>query len=273
MTYRQVLRIGGRGDAPGLFTRTLRSVTVDGLNRLYAAGDSEILVFDADGRLLRRWSTAKPVYSVGVAGDGTVYAGQEGHVEIFRGGRLSATWADAELLGRVSAIGFVQRDVLLADAKDRCIRRYDASGKFLHNIGKDTRMRGFLIPNGVVDFSVDAEGIVHVANPGKHRVERYSPDDKLLGHIGRFDGLDPAGFSGCCNPTNVTVTGNGWTYTTEKADPRAKVYDRDGNLIAVIASEVFDANCKNMDIAVDGRGRVYVTDTVRLAILAFEGGT
>ena len=200
-----------------------------------------------------------------------MYAGQSGQVEIFRGAKLAATWADPELLGRVSAIGFVHGDVLLADAKSRCIRRYDASGRFKHSIGQNTRMRGFLIPNGVVDFSVDAAGILHVTNPGKHRVERYTPDDKLLGHIGRFDGLDPAGFSGCCNPTNVTVAGNGWIYTTEKADPRAKVYDSGGNLLAVIAAEVFDANCKNMDIAVDGRGRIYVTDTVRLEILAFEG--
>jgi len=38
----------------------------------------------------------------------------------------------------------------------------------------------------------------------------------------------------------------------------------------VIAADVFDANCKNMSIAVDARGRVYVADTVKLAILVFE---
>ncbi len=131
-------------------------------------------------------------------------------------------------------------------------------------------MKGFLIPNGIVDFGVDAEGIIHAANPGKHRVERYTPDGELLGHIGRFDGLDPAGFSGCCNPTNVAVAGRDRLYVTEKAGPRAKVYDFGGTLLSVIATDVFDPNCKNMDIAVDSRGRVYVADTVKLAVLVFE---
>jgi len=273
MAYRRVQFIGGKGEGPGRFARTLRGLTVDKLNLLYAVGDSEVKVFDDGGRLRRQWPTAKASYSVAVAGDGSVYVGETGQVEIFTAaGRLRDTWIDPERLGLVSAIGFVHGDVLLADAEDRCIRRYDANGKYLHDIGKDNRMRGFLIPNGIVDFSVDSAGIIHVTNPGKHRVERYTSDDKLVGHFGRFDGLDPAGFSGCCNPTNVTVAGEGRVYVTEKADPRAKVYDLDGNLIEVIAAEPFDLNCKNMDIAVDGHGRVYVADTVRLGIHVFEGG-
>ena len=74
----------------------------------------------------------------------------------------------------------------------------------------------------------------------------------MLGHIGRFDGIDPAGFTGCCNPTNVAI--HDGIYTTEKAGPRVKAYDFSGKLLAVIATDLFDANCKNMDIAVDSRG-------------------
>jgi hypothetical protein len=89
-----------------------------------------------------------------------------------------------------------------------------------------------------------------------------------LGHIGRFHGTDPAGFGGCCNPTNVAVGDR--IYVTEKAGPRAKVYDFDGTLRAVIASAPFDPNCKNMSIAVNAREVVYVADTVRLVIFVFE---
>jgi hypothetical protein len=55
-----------------------------------------------------------------------------------------------------------------------------------NNIGKDNRVNGLLIPNGVVDFAVDAHDTIYAANPGKHRVERYTPGGELLGHIGRF---------------------------------------------------------------------------------------
>jgi hypothetical protein len=273
MEYRQIQVIGGKGSAPGQFAASLRSLAVDTHGQLYAAGDSEIKVFDAAGLLKRRWSTARPVHSVAVignaAGDGAVYAGEERQIEIFDGaGKLVNTWRDENLLGRVTAIGFVKDGVLAGDAADRAIRHFDRNGKFRNNIGKDNPVHGLLIPNGVVDFAVDAHGAIHAANPGKHRVERYLPTGELLGHIGRFHGTDPAGFGGCCNPTNVAVGDR--IYVTEKAGPRAKVYDFSGALQAVIASAPFDPNCKNMSVAVDVRGVVYVADTVRLAIFAFE---
>ena len=56
---------------------------------------------------------------------------------------------------------------------------------------------------------------------------------------------------------------------TEKAAPRVKVYDPAGELVAVIADAVFDADAKNMDVAVDATGRIYVVDTVKLQIFVF----
>jgi sugar lactone lactonase YvrE len=257
MQYRHVQTIEGKG--------ALRGIAVDGNGQLYSAGDSEIKVIG----LNRRWPTSRPVHSVAVASDGAVCAGEIGQIEIFDGaGKLRNTWRDEKLLGRVTAIGFTQDSVLAGDAADRAIRRFDRGGKFLNHIGKDNPVNGLLIPNGVVDFGVDAHGIIFAANPGKHRVERYTPGGELLGHIGRFDGLDPAGFTGCCNPTNVAIRDG--IFTTEKAGPRVKAYDFSGKLLAVIATDLFDANCKNMDIAVDARGRVYVVDTVKASILVFE---
>ena len=268
MKYQQVQAIGGKGTGPDRFHTALRGIAVDKRNNLYAVGDTDLKVFNAtSGGFARGWATAHPGHAVAVAGDGSIYVGEEGQLEIFDPqGRLINNWRDPEKMGRITAIGFAKGSVLLGDANDRCIRRYDATGKFLNNIG----MEGFLIPNGVVEFSVDACGGLHVTNPGKHRVERYTLWDELLGHIGRFDGIDPAGFPGCCNPTNIAVTGCDRVYVTEKAGPRVKVYDFNGKLLAVIAGEeAFDPNCKNMDIAVDARGRAYVVDTVKLEIRAF----
>jgi len=269
MQYRHVQVIGGKGTAPGQFAATLRGIAVDAHGQLYAAGDSEIKVFDAAGRVVRRWATSRPAQSVAVASDGAVYSGELGQIEIFDGaGKLRDTWRDVSLLRRVTAIGFTKDSVLAGDSADRAIRHFDRNGKFRNTIGKDNPVHGLLIPNGVVDFAVDPHGVIHAANPGKHRVERYLPTGELLGHIGRFHGTDPAGFGGCCNPTNVAVGDR--IYVTEKAGPRAKVYDFSGALQAVIATAPFDPNCKNMSLTVDARGVVYVADTVQLAIFAFE---
>src|ERR1035441_7705533 len=198
MEYRQIRAMGGKGSAPSQFATSLRGLAVDAHGQLYAAGDSEIKGFDAAGGVRRRGSPARPVLSVAVstdgAGDGSVYAGQSGQLEIFDGaGKLVNTWRDETLLGRVTAIGFVKDGVLAGDAEDRAIRHFDPHGKFRNNIGKNNPVNGFLIPNGVVDFAVDAHGVIRAANPGKHRVERYLPTGELLGHIGRFHGTDPAG--------------------------------------------------------------------------------
>lgn len=270
MEYRQVLTISGKGSGPEHFASTLRGIAVDRDNRLYAVGDSALKVFDAQGKFLRQWRTGQPGYCVTVGDDGRVWVGEAEQIEIFdSAGELVDSWRDPELLGLVTAIDFLPQSVLLADARDRSIRRFDPDGKFLHNIGKDNRMKGFLIPNGIVDFAVDAQNIIHAANPGKHRIEHYTPEGELLGHFGRFDGIDPKGFPGCCNPTNLTVTAEGHIVVTEKAGPRAKIYDASGELLTVVATRVFDPNCKNMDLAVDSRGRIYVVDTVRLAVFVF----
>ena len=240
-------------------------------SEVYAAGDSRVAVFDPQGTPLRHWDTEHPGYSIALRGD-DVWVGQAGQIEIFdSGGTRLDLWRDAERLGLVTAVGFTAGGVLAADAVARCIRHYDRQGNFRNNIGDRHRKGGFHIPNGVVDFAVDAEGLVHVANPGMHRVERYTPEGELVGRFGRFDGVDPEGFPGCCNPTNVTVAADGRVIVTEKAGPRAKVYDPQGRLLAVVAAgDAFDPAAKNMDVASDDRGNVYVADSIRRRICVFE---
>jgi len=270
MTYRHLMSIGGKGDAPEQFAEALRGVAVDRDGRLYAVGDREVKVFDGQGAVLRGWTTAAPGHSVAVDTEDRVFVGETGQVEQFSSrGRPLATWRDPDRLGAVTEIGFAGDLVLLGDASARCIRCYDRSGKWRRDIGKNNNTRGLLIPNGHVDFRVDAAGVIHVPNPAKHRVERYALDGELLGHFGRFGTQRPEDFPGCCNPTNVALAPGGRLVVTEKAGPRLKVYDERGGLVAALGPEPFDALCKNMDVAVDDWGRIYVVDTVRLRICVF----
>jgi len=271
VAYRPAHRIGGKGTGESQFSDALHGIALDSEDRIYAVGDSAVKVFSAEGTLLRQWKTAQPGLCVAVDGDGRVWIGQWRQVEIFDSeGTLVDTWHDPETLGLVTAIGFAGEDVFLADARARWIRRFDRTGKLLNNIGDKHRKGGFHIPNGVVDFAIDDDGILHVANPGMHRVERYRADGELLGHFGRFDGRDPAGFPGCCNPTNLTLDRSGRVIVSEKAGPRVKVYDPEGELVTVVTDDAFDPGAKNMDLVVDSGGRIFVADTVRLDIRVFS---
>ncbi|MCP3960977.1 MAG: hypothetical protein GY719_24285 [bacterium] len=244
-------------------------------NLLHAVGDSRVAVYGRE-RQVRSWPTSKDGYSVAV--DDTVWVGEAGQIEIFDPlGRLIDTWRDDDLLGLVTAIGITRESVFVADAAARCIRHFDRERNLLNNIGDRHRKGGFDIPNGVVDFVLGrgrgrgSRWVVHVANPGMHRVERYTPDGELLGRFGRFDGVDPEGFPGCCNPTNVTLTSSGRVVVTEKAPPRVKIYDSEGQLLTVVAAdEAFDPAAKNMDVATGFMDRIYVADTAGRQICVFE---
>jgi sugar lactone lactonase YvrE len=270
MEYRAIRSVGGKGTAPDRFSESLRGIAVDAGNNLYAVGDKAVKVFDAEGEFLRAWSLSLPGFSIAVGADGRVWVGQWQQVEIYdpQGARVD-TWRGPAGLGLVTAIGFVDEDVLFADATARWIRRYGKGGELLNNIGDRHRKGGFHIPNGVVDFAVDDAGQLHVPNPGLHRVERYAKDGELLGRFGHFDGQDPVGFPGCCNPTNLALDPEGRIVVSEKAGPRVKLYSPDGQLLAVIADDGFDPGAKNMDLAVDSRGQIYVADTERFEIRVF----
>jgi len=251
--YRRSENISGSGR----FNEQLRGIAVGPGDRLFAVGDSRVVVFDSAGGLLREWSTSLPGYCVALGPDGRVWVGQFEQVEIFdEQGKLLDTFKDPERLGLVTAIGLNAESVFLADATSRWIHHYDRKG-------------GFHIPNGAVDFVIGDDGVLHVANPGMHRVERYKPDGEYLGYFGRFDGQDPAGFPGCCNPTNLALDRKGRVVVTEKASPRVKLYGQDGELLQVLATDGFDLKAKNMDLAVDSTGRIYVADNVTFEIHVF----
>ena len=270
MQYHHVRTISGKGSRPDQFAESLKGIATDPAGLVYAVGDREVKVFDSNGELQRRWRTNQAVYCVAIDERANVFVGEAGQVEKFNeSGGLLATWHDEERLGAVTAIGFFGDSVLIADARGRCIRQYDGTGQWLKDIGKDNNTRGFLIPNGYLDFAIDGAGIIHACNPAKHRVERYSMAGELLGHFGRFGTRRPEDFPGCCNPSNLALTKDGHIVVTEKAAPRMKVYDAAGHLVALVEPKFFDANCKNMDVATDAQGRIYVVDTVRLNILVF----
>ncbi len=270
MRYEIKRTLCGRGSEPDRFMDSIRGICIGPENRLYAVGDSVLKIFDHGGVLLDSWKTSRPGYSVAATEEG-VWVGGQSQIERFDpAGKALEPWVDEQLLGLVSSLAVSGDEIFAADAHARWIRRLDSEGRLINNIGDRHRKGGFHIPNGKVDFAMADDGSLKVANPGMHRVETYRPDGEQLGYFGRFDGNDPAGFPGCCNPTNVAIGPAGQIVVTEKAGPRVKVYDGDGAFLDVIASsETFDATAKNMDVALDADGCIYVTDPVRLTITVF----
>ena len=138
-----------------------------------------------------------------------------------------------------SLAGAVDGTIFAADGGSSSIWQISLDGEVLDRLagGKGGR---FSVPKSFFPITWADGGLV-VAHPGRHRVERYAAAGELKSRWGkRSRGLD--GFSGCCNPVSVAVTGSGEFVTAERGQPRIKLFGKDGKFRSVIAGpEAFDA--------------------------------
>jgi hypothetical protein len=255
----------------------LRGIATDAEDHVYAVGSAGVSVLDAMGLELNRWKVAGDAQAVAVGEDGTVYVGVTAGIVKFdpEGKRLGAWGSEGAGPGelrRVTSVVVKGSEVFVADARNLCIQRFDKEGVFAGAIGKrdrTTEFLGLIAPSPFLDFVVDKDRQVIVGNPGRLRVETYTKDGKLAGFWGE-PGLAPERFCGCCNPTNLAMTGDGLLVTSEKGLPRVKVYDRTGKMKAYIPPREFSPTAEGMDLAVDSKDRIYVAEPVKGRILVFE---
>ena len=150
--------------------------------------------------------------------------------------------------------------------------RFDRSGRLLGQIGErdsEAGRPGFIVPSPHFDVAPSADGTVWVVNPGLRRVENYAADGVRREAWGQSS-MAIDGFSGCCNPTDIAIAGDGSFFTSEKGLVRVKRYDRHGALIGVVAGpDAFDEDTTGLDLAVDSAGRVLVLDPSRRKVRVF----
>ncbi len=267
--------------------QNLRAVAVDSDDRIYVAADKTIHVLDKDTATLSKIRLADSPGCLTVTEDGDIYVGMRDRVEVYNSrGELKSNWDSLGGNAVLTSIAVSKNDVFLADAGNREVLRYHASGRLIRRIGKRDESRnipGFVVPSPYFDLTIAPDGLLRVANPGSHRIEAYTFDGDF-----EFSWGSPSmridGFCGCCNPINFAMLPDGRFVTCEKGLPRIKVCDEDGNLESVVAgSELFSentracelddlSNCQTggMDVAVDSKGRVIVMDPVERAIRIFQ---
>ncbi len=278
--------------------RQLQGLAVDADGRLLTASADGIGVFNAEGRRAACWKTSAPARCVTAEANGTVWAGLTDRIEAYDAqGRRVSEWGtpgrERGELSYVTGIGVSGMNVFVADAGNRVIRRFDKTGDFINVIGeRDPRNEaaGIHGPGRSLDLAVDAEGVLHVANPGRLRVDRYTANGEYLDSWGK-PGLDPDAFSGCCNPIHLALGPAGRIVTVEKGLPRIKVHDATGNLLAVLGTDLVPEGAGETDqsaqpgmapdgsammreffggVAVDAQGRIYVASPRTGLVYVFE---
>jgi hypothetical protein len=269
--YTRVAVFAGPGMADE-FRRSLSGVCVGRGDAVYGLGDGEVRVFEAGGRAARTWKAPERATCLGVAADGRVAVGSPGRVDLYSaagahiGGFAAGTSAKP---ADVSAVRFLGDSVLVADVTARVIRRYDLHGSERALIGAKNKTGGFMLPNKSLDFDVDASGVIHATDTGRHQVTSWTADGAMVASFGKFGMARPEDFVGCCNPVNVAVAADGAIVTAEKMIARVKIFSKDRSLLAVIGPEHFDPMCRHIHVAVDSTGRIVAADPERRTISVF----
>lgn len=270
---------------PTGFTRS-RALAVDVEGRYYVAGDEAVRVLSETGTLERVISVAGQPGCVAVATDGRLYIGLRSHVEVFDGeGQRLASWEKLGLRAFLTSIALTKDDVLVADAGNAVVVRFDPNGTLIGRIGEkdaDRNIPGIHVPSPYFDIAVAPDGLLRVVNPDRLRVEAYTLRGDLEFWWGQAS-TNVADFCGCCNPVNFAMFPDGSYVTAEKGLIRVKIYDPEGTFVGVVAGpeqlveggaarvfeNVDDAQASGFDVAVDAEGRVCVLDTIENTIRVF----
>ncbi|HBO44626.1 MAG TPA: hypothetical protein DD670_11980 [Planctomycetaceae bacterium] len=267
--------------------REARGVAVGLDDTICVVGDRALATFSADGTPLGRIELDDAPRCVAVDRDGTRYVGFKDRVAAFNAdGQPKAVWEPLDARTILTSIAVGDGDVFVADAGNRRVLRYDASGKIQNELatgGGRNPAPPLVIPSPHFDVAVGTDGLVRVVNPGSHRITFFTPEGLYESPLTWGEpGMQIERFCGCCNPVAIALLGDNRVVTAEKGVPRVKVYSADGRFECVVASpEALGATDVTMgetrpefklltvDLAIDRDGRILVLDPSARCVRVF----
>ena len=239
---------------------------------IYVSGDNRILVISQSGTLYNEYIFSFQPVTFEVTAGGFYIAALDKLFKVDKSGKVLTEWEVADSTVHITALAVAGENLMVADAGNRKILRYNFDGDFIDAFdGKadEGALHGFIVPGPQFDLCINNDNELWVVNPGLHALENYSFEGKLRGHWSH-SGVDPEGFSGCCNPGHIAFLNDGRFVTSEKGLVRIKTYRASGELDGVVAEPVkFTDNGQAPDIAADSKDNIYALDYDRKLIRIF----
>lgn len=267
------------------FERVKRLTTAPG-GMLLVAGDHSVKLLNTSGVLQSEIKLEQAPHCLHVPGPDELFVGFGNYFKVydFSGKpKLRSPWLGQGTF--LSAIGVRDQMVYLADAGGRevliCDRR---SGAITGRFGKKDEppgCPGFVVPSPYFDLAVGRDRL-HIANPGRLRVETYTFDGQFESSWGE-PGMVIDRFCGCCNPVYIARTPEGRFITSEKGLARVNIYCADGSFAGAVAGPEVLVDDKQLarractdcrlgagfDVGCDEKGRIAVLDPFRKTVRMF----
>ncbi|HLF28010.1 MAG TPA: SMP-30/gluconolactonase/LRE family protein [Anaerolineae bacterium] len=218
---------------------------------------------------------------VAVAPDGSVYVADTGNsriVKFDRAGKVLTTWGGKMPAGQIPpAPGMfnepwglavdTQGNVFVADTWNHRIQKFDASGEFLLEWGREGQASDgpdkFWGPRGI---AVSTDGRVYVTDTGNKRVAVFDATGNFL-----FD-FDTSGEGWLDEPVGIALGPDGNAYVADTWNLRVAVFSAEGKLMTSwpVQGWASDSLDNKPYLAVDTQGRVYVTDPDGYRVIVFS---
>lgn len=261
-----------------------RFVSVEAPGLLNVAGDQCIRVMDAGGRLKETIELNVAPFCL-ASTEKRFYIGTRDRIVITdKKGAVQTVWPSLGENAWITSLAVDDEHVYIGDAGQRIVWCYDLTGTFIRRIGDrnpEKNIPGFVVPGPYFDLAMAPDGLLRIANPGRHRIEAYTVKGELGFAWGRF-GNRLEDFSACCNPVSFSILSDGSIITCEKGVARVKVYDTFGNLKGFVAEPKQLTNISpevgikrervqryGFDVAADSIGHVYILDRARNVVRTF----
>ena len=252
------------------------SIAIDSQDQVYVAdeGLQRITVFSKDGEFLGKWGEKGSAdgqleypSSLAFDADDNLYLTDSGNhrVQKFtRDGEFISAWGQrGSGSGRFEAPWGLalgeSGDVYVSDWGNDRIQRYDTSGSLIEEFGGPAAGDGIQRPAGL---AVDGDGNVYVADWGNERVMVLGPDGSLLVSL-RGESVDSKWAADYfeANPEERRLR-----YEADLAPELNPPARRDREISAGVESFFWGPTA----VKLDGRGRMYVADSLRHRIQVYR---
>lgn len=251
----------------------LRALAVDKDDYIYVSGKDKLIKYDKTGKWLQEIETKMEAFCMAISEKGKLYLGSRKVIQVYSLNLvLLDTWTIHTENAILTSLAVNEENIFLADAGNKIAYRYNLQGEFLNEIGRkdpDQGIEGFVIPSPYFDVAIGRDGELWVVNSGRHQLESYQEDGRLISSW-KKSSMAVDGFSGCCNPSHIAILSNGSFVTSEKGIERIKITSPTGEFLSVVAPpKTFELGTKGIDLAVDSKDRIIAIDPKKNQIRIF----
>ncbi|MDR1730393.1 MAG: hypothetical protein LBR52_07010 [Prevotellaceae bacterium] len=195
---------------------------------IIAAASNNIFIYDTEGSLVNNFAVGSNLRDI-ASDSGNIYLLFPTRIEVYNlNGDWLRDWEACSDRSDYCSMTLTPEALFVTDAANKNICKYTHGGNFAGFIQSPD---GFIVPS--YSFGItSADGVIYCSNPGRHRVEKYTPDGEYIGSFGKAGGA--AGmFCGCCNPVHLAAA-KGEIITSEKGNPRISCYGTDGKFRSLL---------------------------------------